>query len=118
PIWQDHEDFYGKKEYSSLAGGYYAARLPILEYLDSIKKQAFIFAVREIRPSYWAPLGVWVVREAARNAAANPKKIFETKEEALVSMAARLHTPRSEWESETKLLNNQAVQMRIDSYYD
>ena len=117
-IAQDHEDFYGKKQYSNIAGGYYASRLPILEYLDSIKKQAFIFAIREIRPSYWAPLGVWVVREAARHAIENPKKIFETKEEALASMASRLETPRAEWERVTKLLYNQAVQMRIDSFYD
>jgi len=117
-IGQDHEDFYGKKQYSNLSGGYYAARLPILEYLDSIKRQAFIFAIREIRPEYWAPLGVWVVREAARQAIENPKQTFETKEEALAAMSQRIYTPRPEWEAETKLLYNQAVQMRIDSFYD
>ena len=117
-IGQDHEDFYGKKEYSNLTGGYYAARLPILEYLDSIKKQAFIFAVREILPSYWAPLGVWVVREAARAAVAGPKQTFETREEALAVMASRIQTPRAEWEAETRLLHNQAVQTRLDSFWD
>lgn len=117
-IGQDHEDFYGKKEYSTLSGGYYAARLPVLEYLDSIKRQAFIFSIREIRPDYWAPLGVWVVREASRNAISHPKKTFETKEEAIADLSSRLRTPRAEWEKETKLLHNQAVQMRIDSFYD
>lgn len=117
-IGQDHEDFYGKKQYSNLTGGYYAARLPVLEYLDSIKRQAFIFSIREILPSYWAPLGVWVVREAARQAVMNQKKTFETKEEALADLSRRILTPRAEWQKETKLLYNQSVQMRIDSYYD
>jgi len=117
-IGQDHEDFYGKKEYSNLAGGYYAGRLPILEYLDTIKKQAFIFAIREIRPSYWAPLGVWVVREAARAAIAGSKQTFETREEALSAMASRIQTPRAEWEAETRLLHSQAVQTRLDSFWD
>ena len=117
-IGQDHEDFYGKKEYSSLSGGYYAARLSVLEYLNSIKKQAFVFAIREINQSYWAPLGVWVVREAARVAVTTPPRIFETREEALSNLSSRLYTPRAEWESKTRLLHNQAVQTRIDSFYD
>ncbi|MCL2550082.1 MAG: Nre family DNA repair protein [Methanimicrococcus sp.] len=117
-IGQDHEDFGGKKEYSNLSGGYYAGRLPILEYLDAIKKQAFIFAIREINPGYWAPLGVWVVREAARAAVANPIQTFETREEALAVMASRFNTPRSEWEPKTRLLHNQTVQMRLDSFWD
>ncbi|MDV0446626.1 hypothetical protein MsAg5_04740 [Methanosarcinaceae archaeon Ag5] len=114
-IAQDHEDFYGKKEYSNLTGGYYAARLAILEYLDSIKRQAFIFAVREINQNYWAPLGVWVVREAARVAVQN-KVVFETKEDALADMEKRILTPRVQWEAATKLLHNRAVQMRLDSF--
>ena len=36
----DYENFDGRKTYASdTAGGYYASRLPILEYLESIKKQ-------------------------------------------------------------------------------
>ncbi|MCL2142201.1 MAG: hypothetical protein FWH46_04930, partial [Methanimicrococcus sp.] len=116
-IGQDHEDFYGKKTYSNLAGGYYAARLPVLEYLDLIKRQAAIFAIREIDQSYWAPLGVWVVREAARTAIGNQKKIFDTKEEGLADLSQRIITPRTDWEKETKMLYNQAVQTRIDSFY-
>lgn len=115
-IEQDHEDFYGKRGYSNLTGGYYAGRLPVLEYLKSIKRQAFAFVIREIRPEYYAPLGVWVVREAARTSIENPKKIFQTKSDALSDMEKRIITPRTEWEAATKLLNNRAVQMRLDSY--
>jgi hypothetical protein len=65
----DSEGFYGRKTYaSSTAGGYYATRLPILQYLDSIKRQASVLVIRLETPSYWAALGVWVVRESVKKA--------------------------------------------------
>ena len=65
----DYENYDGRKDYASnTAGGYYAARLPILEYLEKIKKQASVLAIRIELPSYWAALGVWVCRESIRKA--------------------------------------------------
>ena len=73
----DYENFDGRKTYASdTAGGYYASRLPILEYLESIKKQASVLVIRIELPSYWAALGVWVVRESVRKALANKKLEF------------------------------------------
>ncbi len=63
----DMEDFYGITNYASnTAGGYYAARLPILEYLEKEKKQASVLVIRIELPTYWAALGVWVCREAMK----------------------------------------------------
>ena len=63
----DFETYNGRKTYASnTAGGYYAARLPILQYLEKIKRQASVLAIRLETPSYWAALGVWVVRESVR----------------------------------------------------
>jgi hypothetical protein len=82
----DYEGFEGRKTYASnTVGGYYASRLPILEYLDSIKKQASILVIRIETPSYWAALGVWVVRESVRKALANKKLEFPSKEELIES---------------------------------
>ena len=65
----DCENFSGRKNYAfSTAGGYYATRLPILKYLDLIKKQASVLVIRIETPSYWASLGVWVVRESVKKA--------------------------------------------------
>lgn len=65
----DFEFFSGRKTYASnCAGGYYASRLPIVEYLNSIKRQASVLVLRIETPSYWAGLGVWVVRESVRKA--------------------------------------------------
>lgn len=83
----DYENFYGRKDYASAtAGGYYAARLPILEYLNKIKKQASVLAVRLETPSYWAALGVWVVREATRKTMNKIPMKFNSKEELINSV--------------------------------
>jgi len=63
----DSEGYGGRTNYAkNCGGGYYATRLPILEYLKSIKRQAGVMVVRLETPSYWAGLGVWVVRESVR----------------------------------------------------
>ena len=83
----DMEDFYGRSSYASnTGGGYYAARLPILEYLEKEKKQASVLAIRIELPSYWAALGVWVVRESVKKTLENRKLDFTDMKEALESM--------------------------------
>jgi len=82
----DYENFDGRKDYAShCVGGYYAARLPIVEYLESKKRQASVLAIRIETPTYWAALGVWVVRESVRKAL-QKKMEFNTFEEAKESM--------------------------------
>ncbi len=55
----DYESYSGRKNYAfATAGGYYATRLPILEYLNKMKKQASVLVIRIETPSYWASLGV------------------------------------------------------------
>ena len=65
----DYESYKGRGNYAeNCGGGYYAARLAIIEKLFKLKRQASIFALRIITGDYAIPLGVWVVREAARKA--------------------------------------------------
>lgn len=80
----DYEGYHERKEYAfNTAGGYYATRLPILEYLNKIKRQASVVVIRLETRSYWAALGVWVVRESVRKALANQRMKFDSKEEIL-----------------------------------
>ena len=82
----DMEDFYGRSNYASnTGGGYYAARLPLLEYLEKEKKQASVLVIRIELPSYWAALGVWVVRESVKKAMENKKFAFPDMKEMLES---------------------------------
>ncbi len=82
----DFESYSGRKNYAfNTSGGYYASRFPILEYLNSIKRQASVLAIRLETPSYWASLGVWVCRESIKKALKNKLFKFESKEELLTS---------------------------------
>ena len=77
----EFEPFEGRTTYAKLqAGGYYAARLGVLEYLIKIKKQCRVLVIRIIENDYSIPVGVWQVRENVRNAFSN-RKTFNTKQE-------------------------------------
>lgn len=80
----DYEDFNGRKDYAGeTAGGYYAARLGILEKLNELKKQSNILVFRFIDEQDRFPLGVWVCREAVRMTLKNNFLEFEDKQLAL-----------------------------------
>lgn len=116
-IGEDSEGLNGKKGYSPLAGGYYAARLPVLEYLIEIKRQASVFILREITPDYWAPLGVWVVREGVRKALQNPPETFESLEAAVSDLSGRVRTPKIEWIQQAKTLSDFRFQKTLESFF-
>lgn len=77
----DYEPYEGRKSYAmNTAGGYYANRLPILEKLDSIKRQASILSLRFITSEYTVPMGVFVCREATRKSVNSKPLEFSDKE--------------------------------------
>lgn len=80
----DHEGYYGRKTYAeNTAGGYYAARLPIVEKLGSMRKQASVLVVRFITDEYSCHLGVFVCRETVRKAMQNVPIKFSSRDEML-----------------------------------
>ncbi|AAB89916.1 hypothetical protein [Archaeoglobus fulgidus] len=94
-IGVDSEDIRPKRDYSNLSGGYYAARLPVLEYLREKRGQASVLVIREIKPSYYAPLGVWVVEEGVRKALKSKPEVFESFDDALTAASRRVEN--KEW---------------------
>ncbi len=63
----DYENYYGRKDYAdNTVGGYYAARLSLLEELRKLKKQSSCLLLRYVTSEYSMPLGVFVVRQAVR----------------------------------------------------
>lgn len=115
-IGSDMEDINGKKGYSQLSGGYYAARLAVLEHLQKHGRKAAALAVREISEKYWAPLGVWVVRDVARAAMSSSPMRFSTLEEALGEMSTRIKTPFNEWKSCSKSISG-TIQSRLSNFF-
>ncbi|MFT4310829.1 MAG: hypothetical protein ACMXYC_04305 [Candidatus Woesearchaeota archaeon] len=77
----DYESHAGRTSYAQqTAGGYYACRLSVVQHLAHIKKQASVLVLRFITDEYHTPLGVWVVRQAVRNAMQQPPIVFSDKE--------------------------------------
>jgi len=80
----DFEKYHGRKSYATeTAGGYYAARFSILQRLKLMRRQATVLALRLVTDDYWAPLGVWVVREAVKKCMNSTPIFFESREEML-----------------------------------
>jgi hypothetical protein len=50
----------------------------VLEYLADRGRQATALVLREVTDDYWAPVGVWQVRESVRNALAGEPATAET----------------------------------------
>jgi len=118
----DYENFDGRKEYAhNTAGGYYAARLPILEYLEKIRCQANVIAIRLETPSYWAALGVWVCRESCRKILNKNPLNFKSKEE-LIDSAKKISMIKFGFDpskilKQSKLLQQLGEQKRLNEFF-
>lgn len=88
-IVQDREGMV-KRGYSPISGAYYSARLAACEYLTSINRCARVVVIRSISNEYWAPLGTWVIREAARKAFRSPFLACPSPDAAVAEASARL----------------------------
>jgi hypothetical protein len=117
----DYENFEGRKNYAeSTAGGYYAARLAILEKLNGLRVRGSVLALRFITKEYWAPLGVWVVRQAARTAMESKPLEFSSRE-LMLAYAKAAVKKRFNFDvdillKESKLLDDMRRQKRLGQY--
>jgi len=84
--WEGHD---GRTTYAEIGGCYYAARLAVCERLVKDRRQATAIVLREARPGYIMPVGVWQVRENVRNAMRQKPYNFNTLDEALRFLASR-----------------------------
>jgi len=100
-----------KSGYSPIAGAYYSARLAVAEYLESVRRSARVLVVRNVTSEYWAPLGTWVIREAARNAMRGEKRTCANLEEA-VNLASRL-IGFTHWRPHSRLIPELATQRTL-----
>lgn len=117
----DYEPYDGRKSYAeNCGGGFYACRLALLEKLGSMKRQASCLCLRFITGEYYAPLGVWVVREAVRKALSNKPIEFSSKE-LMLAYAKGLAKKKfgydlSEMLQKSILLNTIRTQRKLDSF--
>lgn len=100
----DSEGFNGRRDYATLGGCYYSARLATAEYLQRIKRQATAILWREIYPGFKIPIGVWFVRENVREMFSKKPEVFDSLRDAFNYLAA--HSDLfEEWKKNSKLLS-------------
>jgi hypothetical protein len=112
----NYELLNGRRSYASdLAGAYYASRLPVLEYLKQIRRQAGALVLMEVYPE-WIPLGVWRFREICREALRNDPIMFDTLEETMDEMKKRLRLPLIKWLERSQILRWFKTQTRLTKF--
>lgn len=100
----DREGPRGRKDYASaITGAYYAARLAVAEHLIAIRRSAGATVIRWITDEYWAPLGVWVIREAVRKALEGAPEVYPDRA-GLIARTDELSGIRS-WRSHSRYLS-------------
>ena len=101
----DIEDAKGIDHSPVTAGAFFAAKLGVAEYLLEKKYQASALVLREIRPEYAVPVGVWQIREAIRSAMKNEPYIAENFDDGVTFAAKRMSVSKSEWLSKGDMLS-------------
>jgi hypothetical protein len=112
----DSEDANGIDHYPSIAGAYFAAKLGVAEYLKKKRRQAGVLVLREIRPEYAVPVGVWQVREAIRAAMSKTPIMVETMEQGIDLACTHMSISKTEWLSKGTILK-MLKQKSITEYF-
>ena len=90
-ISSNYQSVFGRTTYAEeTAGGYYAGRLAVLEFLTSMNRQSTVIILRHITPEYSLPVGVWQLRESVRAALKKKPLIFPDKKSAVDYIRLRL----------------------------
>ena len=111
----DRESGMTKTKYSPIGGAYYAARLAALEYLRKRGHCAHVVCVRDISGEYWAPLGVWVIREGSHVAFSTQPFRCGTLKEAVDT--AVFKTGTNFWASQIQMFRDMKEQKRIFDFF-
>ncbi len=91
PPTVDYESWNGRSTYAkNTSGAYYAARVAVVEWLRSQRRQASVLVLRFISDAYTAPLGVWVIREGVRTAFSSSPLSFSSQELLLRYISLRM----------------------------
>ena len=101
----DCEDARGIDHPTAIAGAYFAARLGVVEYLMEKNIQASVLVLREIRPEYAVPVGVWQIREGIRAAMKKKPYIAQDFDDGVSFASKNMSISKSEWLSKGILLH-------------
>lgn len=107
---EEYEGYYGRTKYADKqVGGYYASRFAVVEYLNSIRKQAKVVIFREIGEGYVAPVGVWQIRENVRNALTKKPAKFDSLTAAINYLSAKLNVKMTKYLAISMILSQRRL---------
>jgi len=113
-VLEDWEEMEPRSEYAhSITGAYYAARLAVLEHMEAIGRSGSCMVWRDIGPGYWAPVGVWLIRETLRNAMKGKPTVFDTLAEAVSYLGQRVSSPE---EAKRSWFANRGRQTTLEAF--
>ncbi|MEM5813054.1 MAG: Nre family DNA repair protein [Candidatus Aenigmatarchaeota archaeon] len=115
-ICSDGESYFGRSEYPSIGGCYFAARLAVAEALKNEKRQGRAIVISEAYPGHIMPVGVWEVRESVREALKNPPQVFNSLEESLRYLSLILKTKLSQLLETSENLRYYIKQERLTKF--
>lgn len=115
-LYGDWEGYQGRTTYADIGGCYYAARLAVCELLVKDRRQATVVVLREARPGYIMPVGVWQVRENVRNAMRQRPLKFNTLGQALQRISNQFNIPIQQWIDRSRLIERAMMQRKITQY--
>ncbi len=114
-IISDREGHDGRSDYArNITGAYYAARLAVLEHLTAIQRQATAVVYREVTEDYWAPLGVWVIREGMRSTMRATPERFDDVRSGLQAIGSRVRI--IDWHRRAEGLREMIAQRRLEDF--
>jgi hypothetical protein len=116
-VFSDWEGNNGRTTYAAIGGCYYSARLAICEQLQRERRQATAIVLREARPGYIMPVGVWQVRENVRNAMKQKPYRFNSLAQSLQFISGRLEIPLQRWILQSQLLQKALFQRKITDFF-
>jgi hypothetical protein len=116
-IFSDWEGNSGRTTYAQIGGCYYSARLATCELLVKEHRQATVIVLREARPGYIMPIGVWQVRENVRNAMRQKPFLFKSLAESLQFIGGRFEIPMQRWIMQSELLKRALFQKKISDFF-
>jgi DNA repair protein NreA len=111
----------GLDHYPRIAGAYFAAKLAVLEYLIAKKRKCSVLILREIRPEYLVPLGVWQIREGIREALRSLKgsnnNSFPDFKTALLYASNEMKVPLLRWLNRSQIYKNYGKKTLISDFF-
>lgn len=110
----DWEELKPRTKYADrVTGAYYAARLGVLEHMQSVGRSGACLIWRDIGEGYWAPVGVWLIRETVREAMKEEPRRFDSLGQAINYVAPRISAPNDLTNS---WFVRRSQQTRLDSF--